>query len=61
MDSDNKVFTSVGGEFGEKLFTSASAKKADGYASTNLGAFDHAGENRDYHILSWILVYLMKQ
>ena len=47
MDSDNKVFTSVGGEFGEKLFTSASAKKADGYASTNLGAFDHAGENRD--------------
>ena len=43
FDRDGGLF---GEKFGEKLFT-ASATSAAGIASSNLGAFDHAGENRD--------------
>ena len=45
MDYDFK-FGQFGEKFGEKLFT-ASATRAAGISSSNLGAFDHAGENRD--------------
>ena len=43
MDFEDGRF---GEKFGEKLFT-ASATRAAGISSSNLGAFDHAGENRD--------------
>ena len=46
FDRDGGLF---GEKFGEKLFT-ASATSAAGIASSNLGAFDHAGENRDIYI-----------
>ena len=51
MDFEDGRF---GEKFGEKLFT-ASATRAAGISSSNLGAFDHAGENRDIYI--YIYVY----
>ena len=49
MDYDHYKFGQFGEKFGEKLFT-ASATRAAGISSSNLGAFDHAGENRDIYI-----------
>ena len=51
MDFEDGRF---GEKFGEKLFT-ASATRAAGISSSNLGAFDHAGENRD--IYNFVCIY----
>ena len=54
MDYDFK-FGQFGEKFGEKLFT-ASATRAAGISSSNLGAFDHAGENRDLYIYRYVYI-----
>ena len=39
-------------------FCGASAKTADGLAFSNLGTFDHAGENRDIYIYMYVCMYV---
>ena len=57
FDRDGGLF---GEKFGEKLFT-ASATSAAGIASSNLGAFDHAGENRDTYIYMCTYMYILSR